>query len=223
MLRLSEGELNWLCERLLPVEKSPKGRRPTVALRRVVAGIFWMLNNGAKWKGLPAEFGSKSTAHRRVKKWVEAGVLEAILRDAGRCVEERGQYRLCECFINATFSKARGGGDGIGLTKVGKCVKIMVLVDARGLPVAVETAPAKGAESHLVQQLFDFMLPSTVPKRLVGDKAYDSDALDAQVAALGSVMIAPHRSNRLPENKSQGGQRLSMTCSGQLSSLTGTI
>ncbi len=35
--------------------------------------------------------------------------------------------------------KAKGGGDGIGKTKAGKGVKIMVLVDARGLPVAIDT------------------------------------------------------------------------------------
>ena len=77
-----------------------------------------------------------------------------------------------------------------------------------GLPVAVDTAPANRAECHLVQQLFDFMLPTTVPERIIGDKAYDSDALDAQVADCGSVMIAPHRANRLPENKTQDGRSL---------------
>jgi transposase len=87
-------------------------------------------------------------------------------------------------------------------------VKIMVLVDARGLPVAVDTAPANRAECHLVQQLFDFMLPTETPERIIGDKAYDSDPLDAEVAELGSEMIAPHRSNRRPENKTQDGRSL---------------
>jgi transposase len=184
------------------------GGRPPAEARKVVAGIFWILDNGAKWKDLPREFGSKSTVHRWFKKWVEAGVFESIMRDAGRCVEQRGDYRLYECFVDATFSKARGGGDGIGCTKVGKGVKIMVLVDARGLPVAVDTAPANRAECHLVQQLFDFMLPTETPERIIGDKAYDSDPLDAEVAELGSEMIAPHRSNRRPENKTQDGRSL---------------
>jgi hypothetical protein len=48
------------------------------------------------------------------------------MREAGRCVEERGGYRLYECFVDGTFSKARGGGDGIGCTKAGKGVKIMI-------------------------------------------------------------------------------------------------
>lgn len=173
-----------------------------------MAGIFWILDNGAKWKDLPAEYGSKSTVHRWFKKWVQAGFFESIMRDAGRCVEERGGYRLYECFIDATFSKAKGGGGGIGCTKVGKGVKIMVLVDARGLPVAVDTAPANRHESQLVQQMFDFMLPAERPERIIGDKAYDSDGLDADLAKKGIEMISPHRSNRRPENKTQDGRPL---------------
>lgn len=208
MLRLTNAELDWICERLPEVTPSPKGGRPTADFKKVVAGIFWILDNGAKWKDLPREYGSKSTVHRWFRKWVKAGVFEAIMRDAGQCVEQRGDYRLYECFVDATFSKARGGGDGIGCTKVGKGVKIMVLIDARGLPVAVDTAPANRAECQLVQQMFDFMLPTQVPERIIGDKAYDSDALDAQIEELGSEMIAPHRRNRLPENKTQDGRPL---------------
>jgi|GEM_PF-1340957 len=39
------------------------------------------------------------------------------------------------------------GGDGVGLTKAGNGVKIMVLVDARGLPMAVTTGSASPHES----------------------------------------------------------------------------
>ena len=208
MLKMSREELDWLCERIPDPPKSRFGGRPCADKRKVVAGIFWVLDNGAKWKDLPRRFGSKSTVHRWFQKWVADGIFEEILRSAGSLVEERDGYRLYECFIDGTFSKAKGGGAGIGLTRVGKGVKIMVLVDANGLPAAVHTASANHAESHLVQQLFDFMLPDAMPERVVGDKAYDSDRLDAQLAARGIELIAPHRSNRLPENKTQDGQPL---------------
>jgi transposase len=174
----------------------------------VLRGIFWMLDNGAKWKDLPAEFGSKSTVHRWFQTWVREGVFEAIMRDAGRVVEERGEYRLYECFVDGTFSKARGGGDGIGCTKAGKGVKIMVLVDARGLPVAVDTMSASPHESTLVQHLFDFMLTEETPQRIIGDKAYDSDRLDQEMAMYNIEMIAPHRKNRKPENVTQDGRTM---------------
>ncbi len=208
MLILTDSQLDWLLDRIPDPPRSPKGGRPPADKRKVVQGIFWILDNGAKWKDLPARFGSKSTVHRWFRKWVEDGLFEQIMRDAGRLVEERGGYRLYECFIDGTFAKARGGGDGIGCTKAGKGVKIMVMIDARGLPIAVDTMSASPHESKLVQRLFDFMPAEEIPRRLVGDKAYDSDALDETMAERGIEMIAPHRSNRKPENVTQDGRPL---------------
>lgn len=207
MLTLTDEQLDWLCERIPDAPVSPKGGRPAMAKRDAVRGIFWILDNGAKWKDLPRRFGSKSAVHRWFSIWVRGGVFEGLMREAGRLVEERGGYRLYECFIDATFSKAKGGGDGIGATKVGKGVKIMVLVDARGLPVAVDTASARPHESKLVQGLFDFMLTSLTPDRVVGDKAYDSDTLDDHLACEGTDLIAPHRAGRR-KPKTQDGRFL---------------
>lgn len=208
MLRLTDEEVEWLAERIPDAPVSPKGGRPPTDKRQAIRGIFWILDNGAKWKDLPRRFGSKSAVHRWFKQWVEDGVFERIMREAGRCVEERDGFRLYECYIDGTFCKAKGGGDGIGNTKAGKGVKIMVLVDARGLPVAVETMSASPHESRLVQPLFDFMLSTELPERIIGDRAYDSDRLDEELAQEGIEMIAPHRSNRRPENVTQDGRPL---------------
>ena len=191
MLTLSEEELNWLSGQIPDAERSLKGGRPPTDKRQVIAGVFWVLDNGAKWKDLPSRFGPKSTVHRWFLKWVNAGVFESLMRAAGRCVEEAGRFRLYECFIDGTFSKAKSGGDGIGCTRVGKGVKIMILVDAKGLPVAACSTPANPAESHLIEQLFGFMISQTTPARVIGDKAYDSDRLDELLAAQGVEMIAP--------------------------------
>ena len=43
-----------------------------------------------------------------------------------------------------------------------------------------------------LQQLF----VTPPPQRLIGDKAYDSDPLDARLAAQGLELIAPHKVNR---------------------------
>jgi len=208
MLQLSEEHLEWLCEQIPDPARSPRGGRPPADKRRMLQGIFWILDNGAKWKDLPALYGAKSTVHRWFQKWVRHGVFETLMRRAGRCIEERNGFKLYECFIDGTFAKARGGGDGLGYTKAGKGVKIMVLVDARGLPVAVDTMSAAPHESQLVQGLFDFLLTAQPPQRIIGDRAYDSDALDEVLAQEGVEMIAPHRSNRKPQNVTQDGRAL---------------
>lgn len=176
--------------------------------RKVVAGVFWVLDNGAKWKDLPAQYGAKSTVHRWFCRWAKAGVWEAMMREAGSCVEQRDGFKLYECFVDGTFCKARQGGDGIGPTKAGKGVKIMILVDASGLPLAAYSTCASPHESTLVQGLFDFMVTTQNPERIIGDKAYDSDQLDQALAAHDIEMIAPHRTNRRPENATQDGRSL---------------
>lgn len=196
MLKLTDDTLSWLLERIPDTPRRPQGGRPPLSKARALRGIFWILDNGAKWKDLPCEFGAKSAVHRYFQRWVREGVFEHILREAGRVIEQRDGFKLYECFIDGTFAKARGGGDGIGCTKAGKGVKIMVMVDADGLPVAIDTMSAGPHESQLVQRLFAFMLTHNTPERVIGDKAYDSDPLAAELAERGTELIAPHRAGR---------------------------
>jgi transposase len=81
----------------------------------------------------------------------------------------------------------------------------MAMVDAHGLPIAICTASASPNEVTLVQLLFEFMLIVATPLKLIADKAYDSDRLDAQLQKEGIELIAPNRANRF---KSQDGRPL---------------
>ena len=47
----------------------------------------------------------------------------------------------------------------------------MVLVDARGLPVASDTASAQVHKTKLGQRLFDIMVTEEQPPRVIGDEA----------------------------------------------------
>jgi transposase len=208
MLQLTGDQLDWLCERIPDQPKNSKGGRPSINKRQAIRGIFWILDNGAKWKDLPREFGSKSAVHRWFQHWTRTGIFGSLMAEAGRVIEERDGFKLYECFIDGTFSKAKGGGPGVGCTRVGKGVKIMILVDAKGLPIAVCSETAQCHEGHLVQELFEFMITEAKPQRVIGDKAYDSDRLDQEMANEGVEMIAPHRAGRLPQNQTQDGRPL---------------
>jgi transposase len=61
----------------------------------------------------------------------------------------------------------------------------------------------------LAPQTVEERFVADVPERLIGDKAYDSDPLDEQLMQAGGIkLIAPHRSNRRPERKTQDGRPL---------------
>jgi transposase len=111
-------------------------------------------------------------------------------------------------FVDATFAPAKGGGDAVGLTRKGKKTKLQVVVDNQELPLGVSVASADTGEPQMVQQTLDLFVEQTQPERLIGDKGYDSDPLDAVLADLGIEMIAPHRSNRRPDRLTQDGRPL---------------
>jgi Transposase DDE domain len=81
-----------------------------------------------------------------------------------------------------------------GLTKRGKGLKILAIVDLHGLPLSVSTHAANHHEVTLVQLSFDFYMLEAKPDHLIGDRAYDSDGLDGDLKQDGVNLIAPHRS-----------------------------
>ena len=94
----------------------------------------------------------------------------------------------------------------MGATKRGKGTKLMAVADGTGLPVAVCTASASPHEVTLVQPTRAGRFVDELPERLIGDRAYDSDPLDAQLASQGIALIAPHRRTR--KMKTQDGRPL---------------
>lgn len=95
----------------------------------------------------------------------------------------------------------------MGKTKRGKGTKLMAVADGAGLPLAVHTASASPHEVSLVGNTLAENFSGGQPERLIGDKAYDSDPLDAALAEQGVEMIAPHRRNR-KKAATQDGRKL---------------
>ena len=207
MLRLSDAQWERIREHFpeenIPADRS--GRKPVPA-RQVLDAVLWILNTGAQWHMLPQYFPNYKTVHRRFQQWCDREVLRNILADLANELRERGEIDESECFIDATFASAKGGGAEIGNTRRGKGVKIMAIVDRHGLPLSVSTHAANHHEVTLVQLSFDFYMIEAKPENLIGDKAYDSDELDVSLKKQGVEMIAPHRSNR--KLKTQDGRRL---------------
>ena len=86
----------------------------------------------------------------------------------------------------------------------------MAIADGRGLPLAVTIASASPGEVTLVEQTLDAQFLTESPARLIGDKAYDSDKLDARLAAEWDMeMIAPNRGGR---GQTQDGRQLRRYC-----------
>src|SRR5262249_26443252 len=61
-------------------------------------------------------------------------VLRRVLMDVANELRDKGALNEAECFIDATFVMAKGGGAQIGPTKRGKGMKIMAILAMRAQP-----------------------------------------------------------------------------------------
>ena len=95
----------------------------------------------------------------------------------------------------------------MGKTKRGKGTKLMAVADGSGLPISVHAADASPHEVTLVEETLEASFVEARPERLIGDRAYDSDRLDAELREEGIEMIAPHRRGR-KKPKTQDGRKL---------------
>ena len=82
----------------------------------------------------------------------------------------------------------------------------MAVADSHGLPVAVSVESATPHEVTLAESTLLQMVIPEPPQNLVGEKAYDSDELDAELRRYGIELIAPHRCNR--RNQTQDLRRM---------------
>jgi transposase len=83
----------------------------------------------------------------------------------------------------------------------------MAVTDAGGVVLSVSVQCASPNEVTLVETTLEERFVDELPEKLIGDKAYDSDALDERLAEMGVEMIAPHKGNRI-KSKTQDGRKL---------------
>jgi Putative transposase of IS4/5 family (DUF4096) len=127
----------------------------------VLEAIFFVLPTGIQWEHLPKSLPPKSTVPDRLQLWIGNQAFRRLLAKVVRSLAQKGRIDLEQCFIDATFAPAKGGGEGVGLTKKGKGTKLPVIVDGQGLPLGVSVAAANVAEWHLVPETLE-----AIPKPL---------------------------------------------------------
>lgn len=95
----------------------------------------------------------------------------------------------------------------MGATKRGKGTKLMAVADGTGLPLAILADSASPHEVKLVERTITERFTDERPRKIIGDKAYDSDPLDKELKKLDIELIAPHKANR-KRAKTQDGRKL---------------
>ncbi len=72
----------------------------------------------------------------------------------------------------------------------------MAIADGNGLPIAISTHEANTHEIKLIEKTLSGRFVKGRLKRIIADRAYDSDKADKVLRKKQIRLIAPHRSNR---------------------------
>lgn len=155
------------------------------------------------------------------RSWIRP--ISNVSQTIARMGEEQSLWKhpLCSCgrhgkawqdwsqrmFLGWHFLKCKKGGLLVGPTKKGKGIKIMAIGDKSSLPVAICVASASPHEVTLVAKTLASRFTKALSRRLVADRAYDSDPLDKRLRRKGIELIAPHKGNRV-KPKTQDGRPL---------------
>lgn len=173
-------------------------RGPKGDLRGFIESIVWILRSGAPWRDLAERFGRWETAYRRFRRWVLSGKWE-VLRQALSSPKRRNRELL---LIDSTIVKAHAHAAGarnvgpedpaLGRSRGGFTTKLHALVTESGRLVRCVLT---GGEVNDVTQA-ERLIGSKEGRGVVGDRAYDSDALVRRITELGMCVVIPSRSRR---------------------------
>lgn len=68
-----------IIEKMIPKAKKG-GRKRSVSIRQILNAIFYVLDNGIKWRSLPHDYPAWETVYGYFKKWSTDATLEKIHR-----------------------------------------------------------------------------------------------------------------------------------------------
>ena len=159
------------------------------SLRAVFNGLRYIVRTGVQWRFIPNDLPPWHTIYQQAKRWLAAGVFEAIVHDLRKLLREidgRAPQPSAAIFDGRTLqstpeSGARAGYDG---HKKRKGSKVHMAVDTLGQLLAVLVTPANEQERAQVAKLAEQVQAATgdsvevafVDQGYTGEQAADAAA-----------------------------------------------
>ncbi len=176
--------------------------------RRVMDGIFFVLRTGTPWRDLPERYGPYTTCFNRYNRWSRNGLWEKIMSKLQELAEGddndgdggSGELRLRMVDSSSIRVHKHGAGaprDGeppeVGLSRGGRTTKVHIGIDGNALVKAVLLTPGQAADCTQAGALLEGLGPD---ETVIGDRAYDSNAILDMIAEAGATAVIPPKSNR---------------------------
>lgn len=201
---LSDAEWSLFGNIFPACEKRGRGM-PPVPPRRILNSLLYILITGCRWCDLPRgpQWASRSSSHRRLQSWRIDGTLNKLRAVILGLAENEGLIHWKSGAVDGSFSPGKGGGAEVAHGYKGKGILIHLLVDCEGMPLSAVTTAANEDERKQVGPLLEKIevktgrpgRPPKKPKRIAGDKGYDSQELRELLKRKGIRPQIPRKRN----------------------------
>lgn len=178
------------------------GRREVHCRRAIVDAIFYLVDNGIKWRALPVDFPPWSTVYNYFASWEAAGITQDVLdglRDRVRVRDGRAAVPSAAIIDSASVRSAQtvgATGSGYDAGKKIKGRKRHIAVDTLGLLLCVIVTAASVQDRDGARPLLDQLIASCRRIRLVwADGGYAGKLLDWARTRLKITLQIVKRSN----------------------------
>ena len=192
------------------------GGRPPADPRQVLAGILYVLRTGCQWNAAPKEFGSGKTLHRYFQHWSRARVFKRMWRAGLQEYDEVKGLEWKWQAADGAITKAPLGGQATGKNPVDRAkrgTKRSLLVEAKGVPLAIEVGPANRHDVKMLAATLDgIVVERPEPNEQAGqhlclDKGYAGEPSQREGQARGYDVHVPDKVNAKQKRKRKGGRR----------------
>ncbi len=173
-------------------------------LREVFNALRWVVRTGAQWDYLPHEFPAWPAVYQQARRWIAAGVFEAMAHDlrallrvaAGRAPEPTAVILDSRTLQSTPMSGARAAYDG---AKRKRGSKIHLAVDTLGHLLALRVTPADAQDGAQVAALLAEVQEVTENRVEVAyvDQGYTGAQPAAEAAQRGIELVVV----KLPQAK----------------------
>ena len=139
--------------------------------RRVISGIVHVLKSGCRWCDCPPEYGPATTIYNRFVRWARRGIWENLFRELAGSGRSTATQMIDSTHVKAHRSAAGGKGGSRSRLLAARAEGATRRYTHSQVLKGGARLSSRGASDPWVKP----------PKKMLGDKAYDSAELRADL------------------------------------------